>query len=223
MRARKSVDRRVGIRSLVVGRRQLGAADVGLDDVRVITADLDEQHLEAGAARSGRAPSRGARAWCWWRRRSRPVRRPRATSTMSSSAAIADRPTRLFALRVVGIEEAVRHLGADPCAPVLADVEDARAVAEPRQVALDAARGVALAARGQPDHHEREPVVQDGGARHDSLHSTPESLTRHRCRGSIEPRSPEDRLVSTAHEKYIALQRHRNAGPWRSIPAPPRS
>ncbi len=145
----------VGIGALVVGRRQLGAADVGLDDVWVITTDLDEQHLEAGAlaARVHHGAAR-ARAVGGVIDRDLPgVREPRHHVFERHHR---HRPARLFALRVVGIEEVVRKLGPDARAPVLAHVEDAGAVAEPRQVALDSARGVALSARRQPDHHHGE-------------------------------------------------------------------
>jgi hypothetical protein len=172
----------VGIGVLVVGRRQLGAADVGLDDVRVITTDLDEQHLEAGAlaARMHHGPAR-ARAVGGVIDRDLPVvREPRHHVFERHHR---NRPARLFALRVVGIEEAVRNAGADACAPVLADVEDAGAVAEPRQVALDAPRGVALSARRQPDHHHGElRAFRSDLHRVDrprsSFHSTPHGVIR---------------------------------------------
>src|SRR4029077_20122663 len=142
---------------LVVGRGQLRAADVGLDDGRVVTADLDEQHLEAGALAT--RPHRGA-------------------TGPSGVGGVVDRdlavarepphhvlegvhrgpPARLFARRVVGIEETVPDLGpgwlgglknsvrpGGPAAPppVLADVEAPGAVAEPREIALDATGGIA--------------------------------------------------------------------------------
>src|SRR6185369_6823527 len=154
--ARAEVDHRLlGIDVRVVGRRQLVAADVGLDDGRVVAADLDEQHLEAGALatrtyhRTARAGGVGGVI-----DRDLPVLGEPHHHVLERRHG--RREARLFARWVVGIEEAVRKLGADTRAPVLSDVEDTGAVAEPRQVALDAPRGVALSAGRQPDHHDRE-------------------------------------------------------------------
>ena len=62
-------------------------------------------------------------------------------------------------LAALGIQQGMHELRADVAPPIFADVEHARQVAEPREIALDLARGVALSARRQAHHHQSQLVV----------------------------------------------------------------
>ena len=77
---------------------------------------------------------------------------------------------------VVRIEEAVRHLCADPCPPVLAHIEYSSLVSEPGQVAFDAPRRIALAPGGQTDHDDGELLVSRAVGVHPDIVGKPTVL-----------------------------------------------
>ena len=145
-----------------VGRRAHLLQQIDLDRLHVVANALDEQHLhlrELGAQhvdhvgapefiRVGRVKDRGPPNVAVPLARAQPVDH------------LVQHALRDFVANLhVRLAEELRVLlrGTRRAAPV-ADVEDSRRVAAPAQKPLQLLRDEALAARGQPDHHEHEAL-----------------------------------------------------------------